>query len=134
MANTLILETTFLIDLERERLKEERGPARGFLERHGDDRLVVTPTVVGELAAGFEDDGSERLGRFLAPFRVLEIDRDVCWHYSRIYRHLRDNGVLIAANDTWIAATARAYDIAVVTSKEKHFRRVPGIAVLCHDR
>ena len=132
MADTLILETTFLIDVERERQKGARGPAMAFLERHGDDRLVVTPTIVGELAAGFEDGGVERLERFLAPFRILEIDRDVCWHYSRIYRHLRDNGVLVGANDTWIAATARAHGMPVVTGNEKHFRRVPGITVLSH--
>lgn len=134
MADALILETTFLVDLEREQRKGAAGgPARSFLERHGDDRLVITPTIVGELAVGFADDGGERLERFLAPFRLLEIDRDVCWHYSRIYRHLRDNGVLIGANDTWIAATARAHGMPVVTGNETHFRRVPGVTVLSHE-
>lgn len=132
MASALILETTFLIDLERERQRRKKGPVGAFLDNHHDDRLMVTPTVVGELAAGLADDGWERLQRFLAPFRVLEINEEVCWRYSRIYRYLRDHGQLIGANDLWIAATASTYEIPVVTANEKHYRRVPGISVLSY--
>lgn len=132
MADSLILETTFLIDLERERSQGKPGIATGFLERHQRDRLLITPTVLGEVAAGLEDEGRERWDRFLQPFRVLEINREVCWQYSRIFRHLRDNGLLIGTNDLWIAATARAYDLPLVTRNEKHFGRVPGLSVVSY--
>lgn len=129
MAPPLILETTFLIDLERELHREEAGAAVRFLQQHEDRRLVVTPTVVGEIASGMDDGDRERWDHFLAPFRVLEIDREVCWRYSRIYRFLRDNGALIGTNDLWIAATAVAHDMPLVTRNQEHFRRVPGLAM-----
>lgn len=134
MASTLILETTFLIDLERERRRGQVGPASTFLRTHSEDHLVLTPTVVGEVAGGLEDDGRERLRLFLTPFRVLEITDEVCWQYSRFYRYLRDNGRLIGANDLWIAATAAAHAMPVVTANEEHFRRVPGVSVHAYRR
>ena len=39
---------------------------------------------------------------------------------------LRENGLLIDANDLWIAATALAVGMPVVTRHEKHFARGAG--------
>ena len=50
MGRTLILETTFIIDLERERRRQSPGPASSFLERNPEDELVITETIVGEMA------------------------------------------------------------------------------------
>lgn len=50
MAEGLILETTFLVDLER-KASARPGPAHAFLERHPDVHLHITFTVAGELAA-----------------------------------------------------------------------------------
>lgn len=53
MERSLILETTFLIDLERERLEgRNSAAARAFLERHAAYRLFITGVIAGELAAG----------------------------------------------------------------------------------
>ena len=38
----LILETTFLVDLEREERRGRRGPAHAFLEENAAERLVST--------------------------------------------------------------------------------------------
>jgi predicted nucleic acid-binding protein len=40
------------------------------------------------------------------------------------------NGNLIGANDPWIAATAVANGIPVVTRNQEHDRRVPGLVVV----
>lgn len=128
MANGgLILETTFLIDLERERHRRARGPAHRFLERHAEKQLHLTPTVAGELAAGAEPGELDRWQHLVEKFTVLPIDLDVCWEYGQIYRHLKANGLLIGSNDLWIAATAVAHRLPLVTRNEKHFRRVPGL-------
>ncbi len=129
MDEALILETTYLIDLEREAARRQPGPATAFLEGHAEARLHVTFTVAGEIAAGASLSDRARWEAFLAPFRVLGCDRDVCWEYGRAYRYLSDNGLLIGANDLWIAATAKAHGLPVVTRNEKHFRRVPGLEV-----
>ena len=39
-------------------------------------------------------------------------------------------GLLIDANDLWIAATALAFEMPVVTRNERHFARVPGLDVI----
>jgi predicted nucleic acid-binding protein len=54
----------------------------------------------------------------------------VRWEYGQAYRHLRDNGQLIGTNDLWIAATAVANQMPVVTRNVEHYRRVPRLEVV----
>ena len=129
MGRALILETTFLIDLEREHHRGSPGPAVGFLESNGDARLYLSFIVAGELAAGISMHDRARWEAFLAPFYVLPSTAEVSWHYGRTYRHLQTNGTLIGANDLWIAASCLAYRMPVVTRNVEHFRRVPGLEV-----
>jgi len=129
MAEALILETSFLIDLEREALRAAEGPAHAFLKSKAGRRLYITVTVAGELAAGPSADDRDRWERFIAPFHILACTKDVCWEYGRAYRYLRDNGLQIGSNDLWIAATGLAHGMPVVTRNERHYRRVPGLRV-----
>ena len=133
MAISLILETSFLIDLERERLAQSEGSAHRFLERYSDSHLFVTETIAGEIAAGAPTNSRTLWETFLAPFGVLPIDRGVAWQYGRIYRYLRSNGMLIGNNDLWIAATAVTHAYPVVTKDADHYRRVPDLDVLMYD-
>jgi len=110
----LILENTFLMDLERETLRLEPGGAHAFLQRHEAAPAYLTFTVAGELATGCGVDGRGRWEELVAPFHVLPCNRDVSWHYGQAERHLRANGMLIGANDLWIGATAVAYCLPVV--------------------
>jgi hypothetical protein len=48
VGHALILETTFLIDLEREERRGRPGAAVGFLEAHAETRLYLPFTVAGE--------------------------------------------------------------------------------------
>lgn len=130
MGGRLILETTFLVDLEREARRSAPGPAHGVLASRTDDRLYITPTIAGEVAVGVRMTERETWERFLAPFHVLTMSRDVCWEYGRIWRHLRQNGQSIGTNDLWIAAAAIAYRMALVTRNARHFARVPDLEVI----
>lgn len=123
----MILETTFLIDLEREAAAGEHGPAHAFLHDHPDRGMHLTFTIAGEMAAGPAVDDRDRWERFLAPFSVLPWTEDVAWRYGRIFRYLHDNRMLIGTNDLWIAATALANDMPVVTRNAVDFGRVPGL-------
>ncbi len=129
MGRPLILETTFLIDLEREHQRGVPGRAVAFLEANDEARLYLPFIVAGELAAGVSMRDRARWAAFIAPFYVLASTADVSWHYGRAYRHLQEDGRLIGANDLWIAATALAYAMPVVTRNTEHFRRVPGLDV-----
>lgn len=129
----MILETTFLIDLERELRRGETGAAHEFLEQYPNDPLHVTFTVAGELAAGLPARERARWEEFLRPFEVFPSSADVCWRYGQTYRYLRTNGILIGTNDLWIAATALAHDQAVVTRNAGEFGRIPGLEVLRYE-
>lgn len=133
MAGGLILETSFLVDLERETAAEGSGAAHAFLEEHARHHLHVTFTVTGELAAGPAVGDRERWEELLAPFTVLPWTEDVAWRYGRAFRYLRENGRLIGANDLWIAATALSVELPVVTRNLDEYRRVPGLDVLSYE-
>jgi len=127
--DALILETTFLVDLERERVQGKEGPAHRFLADNAGSRVYVTFTTAGELAGGPLIDEREAWERFLQPFPVLPWTFDVAWEYGRVYRHLADDGRLIGANDLWIGATALANGMPLVAANEEHFRRIPRLRI-----
>lgn len=129
MGRALILETTFLIDLEREHHRGRPGPAVAFLESQEDARLYLPFVVVGELAAGTSLNDRKKWEAFVAPFYVLGSNADVSWEYGRACRYLMDNGRAIGSNDLWIAATGLAYRMPIVTRNVEHYRRVPGLEV-----
>ncbi len=129
MGQPLILETTFLVDFERENIRGTPGPALAFLEAHEDARLYITFVVAGELAAGASLAERARWEEFLAPFHILAFNADVSWEYGRAYHYLRENGLLIGGNDLWIAATGLAYNMPIVTRNVEHYRRVPGLQI-----
>ncbi|HSW29381.1 MAG TPA: type II toxin-antitoxin system VapC family toxin [Longimicrobiales bacterium] len=130
MGEALILETTFLVDLEREALAAAPGRAHAFLEAYGDRALCITLTTAGELACGPRVEEQEAWRRLVTRFKVLTPDLDASWSYGQTYRYLADNGLLIGANDLWIAAVALVHGLPLVTRAEAHFRRVPGLRVL----
>lgn len=132
MARRLILETSFMIDLEREIGRAAPGPAHGFLEEHVEDSLYLTITVAGELSIGGSLSKRDAWEDFLAPFQMLAIDLEAAWYFGNTFRYLRANGLMIGAGDLWIAATALAHGMPVVTRNEAHFRRVPGLEVLTY--
>ena len=134
MGGSLILETTFLIDFERENNRGTIGPALEFLEAREDARLYITFTIAGELAAGVSLSERTRWEEFISPFHVLPFTDDVAWAYGAAYHHLQRNRQMIGANDLWIAATALAHGMTVVTADVEHYRRVPGLDVVSHRR
>jgi tRNA(fMet)-specific endonuclease VapC len=130
MEESLILETTFLIDLEREVHRQKEGPASQFLIEHENSSLYITFTIAGELAAGASLSDRIRWESFIEPFHVLEWTREVCWQYGQMYRHLQQNRNLIGTNDLWIAATAVASALPLVTRNTEHFKRVPNLELI----
>lgn len=127
----MILDSTFLVDFERERKRRKPGPAAAFLRTHPNERFSITFTIMGELAAG-KSLGSDRTrwNRFVQPFRIIESSADIAWQFGVVYQHLQASGTLIGANDLWIGATGLAHDLPVVTRNDKDFSRIPGLVVI----
>jgi tRNA(fMet)-specific endonuclease VapC len=129
MGEALILDTSFLVDLERENHRGRPGRALAFLEQHDQARLYITSTIAGEIAAGLSMSERDAWEAFLAPLYVLPSTPEIAWEYGRAYRHLNKNRQKIGANDLWIAATAIVHEMPVVTADVAHFQRVPGLDV-----
>jgi len=125
VAQGLILESGFLVDFER-----RAQQARRLLARYEGDTFYITPTIAGEMAAGRSMRNRERWRNFVGRYHILPIDEDAQWHYGVTYRYLQANGLLIGANDLFIAAVALANQMPVVTGNARHYGRVPGLEVI----
>ena len=129
----MILDSTFLVDFEREKKRRLQGAASEFLRMHQEVRFCVTFTIIGEMAAGKSlGDKRDEWARFIQAFRILESSQSVAWEFGRAFRHLQSEGRLIGANDLWIGATGLAHDLPVVTRNARDFARIPGLKVLSY--
>jgi len=125
----VILDTTVLVDLQRELRRNEPGRATALLERFGDERVSIAFVTWMEFAEGFADDRREDCERFLSSFPVLWPDIEASWEASRIARRLQADGRTIGDHDAWIAALALRHRRVLATRNDRHFSRVPGLAV-----
>jgi predicted nucleic acid-binding protein len=125
----VILDTTVLVDLQREVRREEPGEATALLARFAADEVGIAFVTWMEFAEGFEDERREDCERFLSPFPVLWPDIEVNWEASRIARQLESQGRAIGDHDAWIAALAIRHQRPVATRNVQHFSRVPGLKV-----
>ena len=67
------------------------------------------------------------LAAFLPYVEAVALDEDAALHYAEIRADLKRRGVLIGANDLFIAAHARASALTLVTSNTAEFVRVPDL-------
>ncbi len=125
----MLTDTTFWVDLLRERARGQRGPAHEFIAEHRTRELRVSVVTWGELAVGFAASGD--LQRLLSGIRVLMLPLQIAWEASRIERELSTQGLRLGENDTWIAATARAWGFTLV-SNDAAFRRVRRLKVVSY--
>ena len=125
----LILDTSFVIAAEREARRGVPGPADAFLSAHAAENFFITFTVAGELACGQSAAIERDWHRLCQPYAILPWTLEVSWRYGEVFRVLAAKGQLIGANDMWIAATALANGLGVVTRNRDEFSRVPGLQV-----
>ena len=100
------------------------------------DRLAVSVITIGELRAGVLAAGDlatrdRRLATLTAVLALdpIPVDEDVAAAWARLRVSLRDRGQRMAVNDSWIAATALALGVPVVTQDDDYVE-VPGLAVI----
>jgi hypothetical protein len=100
------------------------------------DRLAVSAITIGELWAGVlaATDVAvrdRRLGTLSAALALdpIPVDDRVAAAWARLRVDLRDRGIRMPVNDSWIAATAIALGVAVVTQDDDYVE-LPGLAVI----
>jgi len=100
------------------------------------DQLAVSVITVGELRAGVlaATDLATRDRRLATLTSVLAldpvpVDDDVAAAWARLRVALRDAGRRMAVNDSWIAATAIALAVPLVTQDDS-LADIPGLQVI----
>jgi len=89
------------------------------------DELAVSVVTVGELRAGVlaakdTPTRDRRLSTLAAVLSLqpVSVDDRVAASWARLRMALRDRGLRMPVNDSWIAATAMALDVAIVTQDD----------------
>lgn len=122
-----LVDTDFLIDLQREWATESPGAAVAFLHMHQGTGLAVSTVSILEFLEGYENPNTGE--RFLEAYSRLPVTDSVARRGSRLRRRLRAEGRMIGDVDVLIAATALDAGLPLVTANTTHFQRVEGLAV-----
>lgn len=131
MALRLNVDTTFLIDLHRERSTGgDDGAAHQFLRRSPDAELFLSVIALGEFAEGFEQPGHPVVTAMRDGHTLVGVDDQTALVYARMTRQLRRRGELIGTNDLWIGCTSLRLGMPIVTANVAHFRRIDGLGIV----
>jgi len=115
----VLLDTSFLIDLEREVSAGEPGPAQRFLPRLRGRRLVVSVVCVEEVLEGTANDAHA-----LASLQKFAIQGLQLAHARRCALLQRRSARRLGENDAWIVATADVLEADVVGADRPAFERL----------
>jgi predicted nucleic acid-binding protein len=128
----MLLDTSFLIDLQRDLAGgRPRGAAR-FLQQNAEATPWISLITWMEFAEGYPAEREEACRFFLSRFPVVLPDPAIAWRASRICRALRQAGSPIGDHDLWIAASALERGMPLVTRNPRHFQRVPNLQILSY--
>ena len=126
----MLLDTSFLIDLQREFHRKRPGRATAFLRAHAEVVFKISVISATEFLEGFPqvDEGES----FLGPYRRVDVDSRVAREAAVLRRRLRMEGQLIGDFDILIAATALAEGLPLVTDNEDHFSRISELELVIY--
>jgi predicted nucleic acid-binding protein len=119
VSRPVLLDTSFLVALERETARGEVGPARRFLPQLRGRPLVVSVVSVEEVLEGAVDDtvAAPTLQRFAIQGLQLTHARRCALLQRRSARRLGEN-------DAWLVATAEILDADVVADDREAYARL----------
>jgi predicted nucleic acid-binding protein len=104
-----------------------------YVKRHLNNRLwFISFMTQGELyrwpiRGQWGEDRRNRLFSYLAKYGVLESNVTICQRWADI---MERKGFPIGDADAWIAATAIAYGLPLVTHNVKDFMGIPDLELL----
>jgi tRNA(fMet)-specific endonuclease VapC len=77
--------------------------------------------------------GSNRyreLHTYVKKFVFVEANKEISLLWAKVQAHAKRVGRPISVGDSWIAATALAYDAPLITHDVNDFKNVPGLTVI----
>ncbi len=132
----LIIDSSIVIDLEREQLPGEVEAAIVAA-----DEAAIAAITLSEILEGVHGADEARRGakeafvaRFAAGFGVIPFDAIVARVHARLAHDLNRRGTPVGAHDLLIGATAIAHGAEVWTMDRRSFPRIPGLTVRAFER
>lgn len=115
----VLLDTSFLVDLERDTAQGGLGPARRFLPSLRGRPLVVSIVTIEEILEGAADEAAAlaSLQRFSIQGLQLAQARRCALLQRRAARR-------VGENDAWLVATAESIDADIVGADRIAFERL----------
>jgi predicted nucleic acid-binding protein len=123
----MLLDSSFLIRLERELDGNVVGRARHWLGSHRGGLPFVSVISIGELSAGMTS--AENARWFFRRFRAVNLFKELAILAGELDRELMRSGWRLGENDNWLAATALYYGVALMTN-DHDFDRVPRLRIV----
>jgi len=79
--------------------------------------------VIGAAISGNPTKHQEKVAEFIKRSRILAVDLSIAQQYAQVRKHLKIKGKPIPENDIWIAATAHAHGLKLIT-RDQHFAHI----------
>jgi len=115
----VLLDTSFLVDFERETADREFGPAHQMMKTLRQRALVVSIVTVAEVLEGADDE--DLTLRALQRFSLQGLH---LVHARRCALLQQRSGSRLGENDAWLVATAQVLDADVVGADRAAFERL----------
>lgn len=119
MSRPVLLDSSFLIALDRETARREDGPARRLLARLRGRRLVVSVITAEEILEGASDQAAA-----LASLQRFVLQGVHLAQAQRCALLQRRSGRRMGENDAWLVATAQSLDADLAGADRAAFERL----------
>lgn len=130
----MFLDTSYCIDLMRERTRHENGPATIKLGELADISLYMSVFVACELQAGAcmasrPAEELRKIGRLAEHIELVFPDRSFATAYGEAEALLRRKGHPIPTMDLLIGVQAKSFGMPLLAGRDNHFRKIHGLIV-----
>lgn len=127
-----MIDSSVLIAFER-----ETPSADAISHLDGSEEFFISVVSASELLhgvhrardAGIRNRRAAWVNALLDAVPVLDIDLAIARAHAQLWGDLAEKGALIGPHDMWLAATALARGLRMVTHKVREFAQVPGLDV-----
>lgn len=130
--------STLLVDTDVASFLLKGDTRAGFYQSQlTGNTLALSYMTVAELYqwAHIQNWGQSRLKAlesYFTLYTLLPMDLDICRLWATVRATLRGQGIAIAPQDAWIAATALRWQLSLVTNNAKDYKLVPGLTIITH--
>ena len=129
----VLIDTSILVHYERGRLNLEPHLTRGGEEEEFFLSVVTASELLHGVHRAVQPEVRTKRAAFveglLERFPLLPLDMATARVHAQVWAELTRAGKMIGPNDLWIAATALAHGLTMVTADVREFGRVPGLVV-----